>query len=165
MAAGSGNIAIEAIGFKRAASVFAKMGVAAGDAIPFWEDEVIPDVERIEYQMFKSQGRRGGGSWRFLQPETIAAKVRKGESPMINIATGALLTSVSEGSGFDKPEYAIREVTPAMLRFGSSAPGAAESQRERPFLRFTHFDRARWARWFVQYIVRVGRSSTVSKDA
>lgn len=154
---------IETVGFKRAASILSQMGIAAEDAIPFWEEEVIPDMERIEYQMFKSQGRRGGGSWKFLLPETIEAKVRKGQSPLINVATGALLTSVSEGYGFEaKPEYAVRDVTPLYVKFGTFAPGAAQSQKFRPFLRFTKFDRARWARWFVVYcICRAKEQSTV----
>lgn len=153
------------IGVKRAAEVMMSMGYAAEDAIPFWEGEVLPDMERIEYQVFKSQGRRGGGSWQFLSPETIATKVRKGESPLINIATGTLLTSVSEGAGFgnDAP-YSIREVTPTMLRFGSSAPGAKQSQKHRPFLRWTQFDAARWARWWARYVIRMGQAANVSPD-
>lgn len=160
------NLTIKTIGLKRAASVLEQMGLAAEDAIPFWEGEVIPDMERIEYQLFKSQGRRGGGSWKFLSQETIDTKVRKGESPLINVATGAMLTSVSEGSGFaGKPAFAVREVTPTWIKFGTTAPGSAQSQQFRPFLRWTRFDVARWARWWARYVIRVGQESNVSPDA
>lgn len=161
------NLAYETVGFKRVADIFTRMGMAAADAVPFWEEEVLPDMERVELELFRSQGRRGGGSWKFLSPETINAKARKGQNPLINIATGEMLRSLSDpegqlsGLGGGKSGNAIREVYPNMIRFGTSAPGAAESQTYRPIIRFTKFDRARWARWFVRYIVRVGQESGV----
>lgn len=114
---------------------------------------VMDDIERIERALFSSQGRRGGGSWRGLSPETIAAKVRKSQDPRINIATGALLHSVSD----QHAEYAVREVTRSSLRFGTTAPGAKQSQMHRPIFKFTRFDRARWAKWWGEYIVRYFR--------
>jgi hypothetical protein len=156
----AGNIAIKTFGFKRSAEVLGRMGLAASDAIPFWEMEIIPDLERIEFQVFKSQGRRGGGSWKFLSQETIQTKVRKGESPLINVATGMLLESLSVNKGFEGElvsPYAIREVAPTFLTFGSSAPGAVQSQEHRPFLRVTRFDVARWSRWWARYIIRIAK--------
>lgn len=164
--AAPGELVIETFGFKRAVSLMEQMGVAASEGQAFWHDEIIPDLLRLEYQTFVSQGRRGGGSWRFLQPETIARKVSAGLDPRINIATGALMESVTKGWGSEsEPEYAVREVGPTFLRFGTRAPGAAESQKFRPFLRITRFDRARWARMWVRYVVRIARMNAEGEDA
>lgn len=160
-----GAIVFKTFGFKRTEHALLTMQKAAFDAIPFWKGEVIPDMERIEHQVFNSQGRRGGGSWKFLSQETIDTKAREGLDPRINIATGAMMLSVTEGSEFGDVPYAVREVTPTGVKFGTTAPGAAQSQQYRVFLRWTHFDTARWARWWTRYVIRAGKEAAAAKGA
>jgi hypothetical protein len=158
-----GSIAFRTFGFTQTEEALLAMERAAFDAIPFWREEVIPDMERVERQVFMSQGRRGGGSWKFLSPETVRTKASQGLDPRINIATGALLESVTHYHDVN----AIREVTPARIKFGTYAPGGEQSQKHRIFLRWTHYDVARWARWWAAYVVRHGRhaaSRTGVKD-
>jgi phage gpG-like protein len=119
---------------------------------------IVQDMQRVEEQVFLSQGRRGGGSWKFLSPEYRARKERQGESPLILIATGDLMESVTESEG----RYSDVVVTNNIIVFGTSHPGAATQQfgdtsrniPARPFLlRFTEYDRARWRRILLDYFL------------
>lgn len=121
----------------------------AAKPAPFLKHVIIPDMERVEEAMFQSQGRRGGGSWKFLADETIRTKAQKRQDPRINIATFAMIQSLVD----PEDENAIRKVYAGRLTFGSTAPGIEQSQRFRPVIRFTKYDRARWARLWARYIV------------
>lgn len=146
------SVQLVAFGTKRWSSTLRGMAAATAHGRLFFEMEMIPDIERIEDAMFRAQGRRGGGSWRALSPETIATKARKAQDPRINIATGMLRESLVNRHAAG----AVRIATNQRLVFGSTAAGARQSQRRRPVVRFTKFDRRRWARWWGQYIVRRG---------
>lgn len=144
---------IFAQGYREIAVSRRNMAIAARRPRMFFKEFVIPDMERIEQQLFSSQGRRGGGSWAGLSSATIATKVRKNQDPRINIADGNLLYTLEDS---DAP-YAIRRIDGFSLFFGSKSPGAAQSQEHRPILKFTKFDHRRWAKWFVEYVLRYGR--------
>jgi len=126
-----------------------KVKLRAMDAAPFFYDALIPDMELASEQLFYSQGRRGGGSWKFLSKETIDTKARKMQDPRINIATFNLLQSLTYS---DEPD-AIRKVSGWKVEFGSTAPGAEQSQKFRPIIKFTKYDRRRWAGMLAEYIV------------
>lgn len=131
-----------------------RMSIRAEHARPFFQYEMIPDMERIEDQLFVSQGRRGGGSWKGLSPDYLRRKMRSGLDPRINIATGTMLASLVNE---DMP-YAVREITDFKLVFGSRAPGVEQSQKYRPVMKFTKYDRRRWAQWWAEYItMRFGK--------
>lgn len=105
---------------------------------------IVADMFRIEEQVFKSQGRRSGGSWAQLKPETIR---RKGNSEIL-IETGDLFRSVTVPGA----RYQDVQVTRTIINFGTDRPGATTQQfgdasrgiRARPFLRFTARDVERW---------------------
>lgn len=109
---------------------------------------VIPDMEHVEKQIFESQGRRGGGSWKRLDPEWVIRKIREGMSPEINIRSGQMLGALTNRDA----SHAIRRIVGGSLIFGSSATGTAQSQRFRPVMKFTKYDRQRWARLWLAYI-------------
>lgn len=128
-------------------------GIAARtfDPVPALE-LIAEDIRQVEKAVFSSQGRRGGGSWKFLDPKTVE---RKG-SDIILIDTGALLRSVSEADS----EYSDVYIDRSTLNFGTTHPAAKAMQfgdpkhniPARPFLRFTMFDHARWRRIIADYI-------------
>lgn len=149
------RVEVIAFGTKQWSDSLQGMALAARHPRPFFKEQLIPDMERIEQQLFASGGRRGGGSWAALKPETIARKVKAGNSPRINIATGTLLYTLEDSSA--KAEGAVRRIVGYRLDFGSRAPGAAQSQKYRPIIHFTKFDRRRWALLWARYIVRFGR--------
>lgn len=121
------------------------MSGRAVDLAPAFE-VIAKDMQRIEGQVFQSQGRRGGGSWTYLAQETLKRRRRQGiQSKLILHATGRLIRSLSEEGG----EH-IQEITPSTMRFGSDVPYAAIQNwggghiPARPFLRYTPYDHARW---------------------
>jgi hypothetical protein len=142
-------IRVVSFGTEQVNEKFNAMGVRASNAAPFFTEVLIPDMERIEEQMFMSQGRRGGGSWKMLSPGRVKQKAAQGLDPRINIATFNLLQSLVDS---EEPD-AVRKVTGWKLTFGSVARGAVQSQKFRPIVRFTKFDRVRWARWLGEYVV------------
>lgn len=94
--------------------------------------EVIGILRASVVQNFRTRGVSGGSRWRDLQPETVAAKVRKGQDVRILRATGRLYGSLvgSEGStGRARSDVGgrfipgggdhVEEITPDSLRWGS----------------------------------------------
>jgi phage gpG-like protein len=109
-----------------------------------------------EKAVFRSQGRRGGGSWKQLKDDT---KRKKGMSKILytsganegysSIGDNALFRSVTELGA----PYQVLHISDTIIEFGTDRPyaGAHEfgSKRrpdlpKRPFIRFTPYDINRW---------------------
>lgn len=88
------------IGDREAAERFTGMGGRATDAEPAML-EIANQLRQIAGISMTAQGRRGGGSWARLQPDTIRRKAKKGLDPRTEFATHDLynsLTRVAPGS-------------------------------------------------------------------
>jgi phage gpG-like protein len=117
--------------------------------------EIIKDMMRITALNFSSGGRRGGGSWAKLKPDTV--KRKKGDARILR-DTDALYRSVTEP---DAP-YQILKLEPTGFQFGTSRPYAHVHQRgssaakipARPFLRFLLPDEARWRDMLANHILK-----------
>lgn len=108
------------------------------------------DMFRVIRATFTGQGRRGGGSWRALDPATVARKVRKGQDPRILMATHHLVDSFTlRGSRFMRSS-----VTKDVILLDSTLPYKDVHQYgdpgrnipARPFIDFTPRDRSRWVK-------------------
>ena len=133
------NFFVEAQGIKQAQLRFNRMGAAAVDMSPAFRRIAI-FMMAIEEEVFQSQGRRGGGSWKQLTPDWLERKAKLGWDPRINIARGDMMNSVTiwgaKGQRLD--------IWPDRMYFGSRLPQAEPSQKYRPFMKFTVADRERF---------------------
>lgn len=122
---------------------------AAGNMKPaLWE--VREDMFRVIRATFTGQGRRGGGSWKALDPATAARKARLGLDPRILFARGRLYDSFTRrGSRFMRSHVTNEEIF-----LDSTLPYADTHQfgdpergiPARPFIDFTPVDRNRWVK-------------------
>lgn len=109
------------------------------------------DMMRVEDEVFRSQGRRGGGSWAKLADTTIASKGHD----IILYESGALWESLTD----ENHEFQIFDIGVDSLEFGTSRPHAELHQsgrggmKARPFLKFTPYDERRWAGWIGEHVV------------
>jgi len=112
-------------------------------------NQVADDMMWVIGVNFSSQGRRGGGSWKHLDPHTVAQKAREGTLQRgILVASGALHDSLTQRGDKDQE----LEVTPYMIRLGSALPYAAVHQTgneklgipQRDYLKFSSRDQERW---------------------
>jgi hypothetical protein len=142
-------IRVRAQGLKEWNDLLAGMSKRAIAPGPYLQEMIIPDIERIEEQMFLSQGRRGGGSWKRLTYPYMLKKIRLGQNTRINIAVGTMMDSLIK-----QTDSSIRQIEGDLLTFGTYARGAAQSQKFRPIMRFTAYDRRRWGRLWLQYITQ-----------
>ena len=141
-----------------------KSAALTRDMKPVFE-RVSLDMLRIENLVFRSQGRRGGGSWKRLTPGTLRQKGMY----QIFYTKYALPTYNKPGFGNDTlvnsltklgARYQIRHVDKEGLYFGTSRPFAKLHQEgslnlpARPFIRFLPEDWARWAEWVGEWTVR-----------
>lgn len=119
----------------------------AGNMKPaLWD--VREDIFRIIKINFESQGRRGGGSWKFLDPKTVEAKARRGLDPRILIARGRLMNSLTRRGDRDMRSA----VTKHNIRLTSTKEyaevhnfGSADGHiPARPFIEFLPNDKKRW---------------------
>jgi len=112
------------------------------------------DLFAIERAQFVSQGRRGGGSWAKLKPDTIA---RKGHAQILR-DTRALVDSVTRR---DAP-FQILEVRNTELIFGTDRPWAGVHQHgsayknrpARPFIKILPTDVSRWTSMIARHLTR-----------
>lgn len=117
-------------------------------------EEVAADIFRIEEAIFKSSGRRGGGSWKGDKLDTLQ---RKGFPKKILVDSGSLKSSVTEPGA----NYQILHVNKLGIEFGTSRPYAAVHQfghpynnrPKRPFIRFLPTDISRWSRWMIERVM------------
>src|ERR1041385_3006828 len=110
---------IEIIGDKIATLRLKRIGDHAANATPVMV-AVLDEMRRIAGATMDSQGRRGGGSWAFLQPETIRRKARAGLDPRIERATGLLYESLTRAAHPNQ----IAEVSRSDAALGSNLPYA-----------------------------------------
>jgi len=122
---------IKALGAKQVATRFERMGFAAVSAKPAMET-VAAMMMRIFSATFDSQGRRGGGSWKFDTTEWLTRKQRQGLDPRINHATLALRRSLTIPGAHGQ----VLDVTHTSVHLGSDLPYAATTQRHRPVVKF-----------------------------
>lgn len=126
----------EALGVQQAARRFTRLGAAAINMAPAWE-EIIQYFFYIEDETFTSQGRRGGGSWAEDSEDWMMRKSREGLDPRINFATWALYDAMTV---LGAPGQIIEDEG-TTLKVGTDLPEAAPSQRHRPYVKLTPQDR------------------------
>jgi phage gpG-like protein len=137
-------------------------GKLAENTKPIME-EIADDMLRIEAIVFSSGGRRGGGSWARLKPDTVR---KKGDTEILrtenanpgysDIGGNALFKSLTER---DAP-FQILDVTAVSVELGTDRPwafvheyGSAKKKiPARPFIRFLPTDIAKWSRWIGSYV-------------
>ena len=121
-------------------------------------ENVATDMLRVTQAVFSSNGRRGGGSWARLKPDTVK---KKGDTEILrtehanpgysSIGNNALYRSVTEREA----EFGVLHTTNFTVEYGTDRPYAGVHQQgslkrnipARPFLRFTAFDISRWSKW------------------
>jgi phage gpG-like protein len=145
---------------QRAANKQRASGERALNFMPVME-AIAVDMLAIEETVFTSQGRRGGGRWKALAPDTVR---RKGGDQRILFTSGhenygsgddALFRSVTKP---DAPDQ-ILKVFKTTIHFGTKRKYAARLQYggkgipARPFIRFLPTDVARWERWFLRHVM------------
>ena len=114
-------------------------------------------MKRVIAVNFSSEGRRGGGSWKHLQEETIKRKLAAGESIKILVATGALRDSMTVR---DHSEQYLH-ITNRYLELSSYLPyavvqdegGGRSDLPARPFVEFLESDVFRWANICERYLI------------
>lgn len=119
-------------------------------------EEISVEMMLAEEALFRSQGRRGGGSWKRLKESTVK---RKGNNKILmGTPDEALFKSLTER---DAP-YQILNITPTSIEFGTDRPWAASHQSgaptanipARPFLRFAPYDYAKWEKILLKYLMK-----------
>jgi phage gpG-like protein len=148
-----GTVQILVFGEKQVAMNIRRGMAALGDMGPALT-EVASDMMRVIGATITSGGRRYGGSWAALDPQTIKRKAAKGQDPRALIATGALLRAYSVMGAPNQ----ILEVGAQHLRLESSLDYAEDLQTgtsrmpARPFINFYPQDRRRWAAICSEYL-------------
>jgi phage gpG-like protein len=127
---------LEVMGTKMVQTRFNRMGAAALSARPAFA-QIAEYLFGIEVKTFEGQGRRGGGSWRRDTPEWLDRKIKMGQDPRINLASHALMESVTKPGATGQ----ILKIRDQSLRLGSKLPYAAVSQKNRPFIKLLPGDR------------------------
>jgi hypothetical protein len=134
---------------------------AVGNMKPALET-VADDMMAIIDINFGSQGHRGGGSWKHLNPETILRKARIGELPLILIATSALRDSMTIRGD---PNMDLR-ITRDEVRLSSrlvyanvqDKGGGPSDLPARPFATFLDNDVRTWTRICEEYLISAMRA-------
>jgi phage gpG-like protein len=146
-------------------------GAGQGENTRTVMDMIVADMLRIEKIIFRAQGRRGGGSWKALAPDTLRKKgiggynilrtdlARPGYSKIDgHISSDTLYRSMTE---FGAP-YQILAVTRNNIMFGTTRPYAGAHQHgswirfipARPFMRFLPTDQTRWMRLINEHLMK-----------
>jgi phage gpG-like protein len=127
--------------------------------------QIAADMLETERVIFQAQGRRGGGSWRSLKPDTIR---RKGSGTRIlftseahhgyGSGTDALYRSVTQVGAPNQ----ILQIDKNSVTLGTTRPYAKAMQEgsphrnipARPFMTFLPSDIDRWERMIAKRIVK-----------
>lgn len=125
-------------------------------------EEIALDMMRITDQNFQTQGRRGGGSWKKLKPDTVR---RKGNSRILFSsgmnpgydASGVdeLYKSVSKPGG---PGQEIK-IFKSSVHFGTKVKHAKHHQYgtafipKREFIKFLPRDQERWRGMILRHVL------------
>lgn len=121
---------------------------------------IFVNMLEAERRLFESQGRRGGGSWKSLKPETVAKKgstqilITEGAKPYYSQIEGALSRNTLFRS-LTEPNapYQVQEITNETVVLGTTRPAAAMINAERPFIRFLPGDVERWSLWLAEHVL------------
>lgn len=116
--------------------------------------KITEDMLRIEGEIFGSQGRRGGGSWKALQPDTAK---RKGDT---KILMGTQDESLFKSLTIRGAQFQILNVDNTVIEFGTERPyayvhqtGSAWHIPRRPFLKFLPTDIDRWSNMLLDHLI------------
>lgn len=127
--------------------------------------QIAADMIAVEGAVFASNGRRGGGSWKRLKPDTVRKKgvfdiLRTRDANLAYSEPGndALFDSLTK---INAP-FQILEVSRRGVEFGTSVPAAGIMQEgsskrnipARPFMRFTQNDVDRWNEMIIAHLMR-----------
>lgn len=134
------SVLFETLGLQQAKVRFNRLGASVIDMSGAWES-MLQFFFWIEDSTFKSQGRRGGGSWAQLTDDWLMRKSRMGLDPRINFATWDLYDAMTI---LGSPGQII-EMTPQSLSLGTDLPQAGPSQKFRAFVKPTKTDRIEMA--------------------
>jgi len=133
-------------------------------------EKIVADMMRAERATFYAQGRRGGGSWKPLKPDTIRKK-GVGYQNILRTDLANPGYSKIEGSNsvdtlfrsLTRPgaQYQILNVTNTSIRFGTDRPYAGAHQHgswlrfipARPFMTFLPSDQERWSRMISEHLM------------
>lgn len=142
-------LSIEILGVKQVQRQLFRGAERAGNMRPaLWK--VREDMFRVIRMTFQSQGRRGGGSWKQLDPETVARKIREGRDPKILYATHHLVDSLTvRGNRYMRSKVTRHDITlDTTLPYADTQQHGDESRGivARPFIHFTLRDRVRWVK-------------------
>lgn len=127
---------IEAQGIRTTIRRLTRMGTAAVRARPAMA-KVAAYLLEVEGAIFRSQGRRGGGSWRRDTDEWLQRKMRLGLDPRINIASEALMRSMSVAGA----PHQLLHIGDTRVLLGSTLPYADKVNEERPFTHILERDK------------------------
>jgi hypothetical protein len=132
--------------------------------------KITNDMLRVEKQIFYGQGRRGGGSWKPLKPDTVrkkgvgyqnilrTASAKPGYSKIGDVqSVDTLFRSMTERGA----PYQILNVTNTTVEFGTERPYAGAHQHgsylrfipARPFLNFLQLDIDRWDAMIARHLM------------
>jgi phage gpG-like protein len=132
-----------------------KMARRAASPKPVLEDIVFDLMEAVD-AVFRSEGRRGGGSWRADTLKWQSEKYWGNHDPRIKQATGDLRHSLTR---LGHPQQLLR-VTNSTIQYGTKLPYGRVHQKgyppgnipARPFLKFTKGDRVSARKKIARYI-------------
>jgi phage gpG-like protein len=133
-------------------------------------ERIVVDMMRVEKRVFSGQGRRGGGSWPELAPDTVR---KKGVGYQNILRTSNANPNYSKIGGAQSIDTLYRSLTQPgapyqvlgirnnIIRFGTSRPYAGAHQRgswlrsipARPFLTFLEADYVRWTRMIAEHLM------------
>jgi len=133
-------------------------------------ERIVADMMRVERQTFYAQGRRGGGSWKPLLPDTVR---KKGVGYQNILRTDLANPGYSKIGGAQSVDtlfksltqpgarYQILDVTNSTILFGTERPYAGAHQHgswmrfipARPFMTFLPTDEERWTRMMSEHLM------------
>jgi hypothetical protein len=168
----------EFFGFEDAFRVADKFQFTAGKAEPLALRpamyEIAGEMMLAEGVMFRSQGRRFGGSWKHLKPDTVRQKgntrilFSKGSNPTYGSLGNQ--NTLYRSLTYPNAPYQILHVLGYDMEFGTERPYAHVHQHgggnyvpARPFLRFGIGDRRKWNR-IIRRHIRYGEQGSIVRE-
>ena len=145
-------------GEEKVAAKFDRMAKDMEDARPAFE-KVAEYLMEITETQFDSQGRRGGGSWKFLTPAWLRYKQLKGYDTRILHKFGILRRSVTR----QHAEGQVLHIKKEEIEFGSELEYAARHQfgyaqtPARPYLKILRSDEKKITDIVAKHIMRAWR--------
>lgn len=144
-----------------------KLGLAATDT-RFVMNEISIDMMQSTASLWRSQGRRGGGSWKRLKKGTQRKKgmtkilyTEGAKDGYTKYGNDTLFRSLTEPGA----RYQIREISGGAIEFGTDRPwaGVLEFGSEkkgippRPFIKFARYDFSRWREMIIDHLMKAAK--------